>query len=182
MLFKEWSKKKSWESWSHGEHVFKKEKVAWEFRVSSRHHRYEGRIYDSRLIKLKAQVEDEYLKESYAWSLATFVWSWICEDMPKDMFSHSGVWGRTLQDFTKQAQSRDVIQLEKVKISRGNIKQISQSKDKPDTMDARCLLTATPMLGLHKRKLRPAYAVGSKESDTSKTYLLSRTLLLLFCL
>jgi hypothetical protein len=37
--------------------------------------------------------------------------SWICEDMLKESMSHSRVWGSNPQDFTKQAQSKKVVQL-----------------------------------------------------------------------
>jgi hypothetical protein len=36
--------------------------------------------------------------------------------MPKKKLSHGGLWGRVLQDFIKQAQSRKVFHLEAVKI------------------------------------------------------------------
>jgi hypothetical protein len=36
--------------------------------------------------------------------------------MLKESLFHSRVWGSNLQDFTKQAQSRKVVQLEKIKI------------------------------------------------------------------
>jgi hypothetical protein len=35
--------------------------------------------------------------------------------MPKESVSHSGVWGSNSQDFTKQARSRKVFQLEEEK-------------------------------------------------------------------
>jgi hypothetical protein len=38
--------------------------------------------------------------------------SWICEDMLKESLSHSRVRGSNSQDFTKQARSRKVFQLE----------------------------------------------------------------------
>jgi hypothetical protein len=36
--------------------------------------------------------------------------------MLKESFSHSRVWGINPQDFTEQAHSRKVVQLEKIKI------------------------------------------------------------------
>jgi hypothetical protein len=36
--------------------------------------------------------------------------------MLKESLSHSGVWGSNPQDFTEQAHSRKVVQLEKIKI------------------------------------------------------------------
>jgi hypothetical protein len=42
--------------------------------------------------------------------------SWICKDILKESLSHSRVWGSNPQDFTEQAQSRKVVQLEKIKL------------------------------------------------------------------
>jgi hypothetical protein len=42
--------------------------------------------------------------------------------------SHSGVWGSNPQDFTEQAQSRKVVQLEKIKIVIIHLKWNAQGK------------------------------------------------------
>jgi hypothetical protein len=48
--------------------------------------------------------------------------------MLKESLFHSGVWGSHLQDFTKQAQSRMVVQLEKIKIVIIHLKWNAQDK------------------------------------------------------
>jgi hypothetical protein len=48
--------------------------------------------------------------------------------MLKESLSHSGVWGSNPQDFTEQAQSRKVVQLEKIKIIIIHIKWNAQGK------------------------------------------------------
>jgi hypothetical protein len=46
--------------------------------------------------------------------------------MLKESLSHNEVWGSNPQDFTEQAQSRKVVQLEKIKIQ---LKWNAQGKD-----------------------------------------------------
>jgi hypothetical protein len=48
--------------------------------------------------------------------------------MLKESLSHSRVWGSNLQDFTEQAQSRKVVQLEKIKIVIIHLKWNAQDK------------------------------------------------------
>ena len=48
--------------------------------------------------------------------------------MLKESLFHSGVWGSNPQDFTKQAQSRKVVQLEKIKIVIIHLKWNAQGK------------------------------------------------------
>jgi hypothetical protein len=54
--------------------------------------------------------------------------SCICEDMLKESLSHSRVWGSNSQDFTEQAQSRKVVQLENIKIVIIHLKWNAQGK------------------------------------------------------
>jgi hypothetical protein len=48
--------------------------------------------------------------------------------MLKESLFHSGVWRSNPQDFTKQAQSRKVVQLEKIKIIIIHLKWNAQAK------------------------------------------------------
>jgi hypothetical protein len=48
--------------------------------------------------------------------------------MLKESLFHSRVWGSNPQDFTKQAQSRKVVQLEKIKIVTIHLKWNAQDK------------------------------------------------------
>jgi hypothetical protein len=48
--------------------------------------------------------------------------------MLKESLSNSGVWGSNPQDFTEQAQSRKVLQLEKIKIIIIHLKWDAQGK------------------------------------------------------
>jgi len=62
------------------------------------------------------QVQDEHLGDIISLELAVYLGKWICEDMPKERLSHSGVWGSNSQVFNKQVQSRKMFQLEVDKI------------------------------------------------------------------
>ena len=48
--------------------------------------------------------------------------------MLTESLSHNGVWGSNSQDFTKQAQSRKVVRLEKIKIVFIHLKWNAQGK------------------------------------------------------
>jgi hypothetical protein len=62
------------------------------------------------------QVQDEQLEENIYLKLAIYIVIMEVKICLKRVSPIVGVWGSNPQDFTKQAQSRKVIQLEKIKI------------------------------------------------------------------
>jgi hypothetical protein len=74
--------------------------------------------------------------------------------MLKESLFRSGVWGSNLQDFTEQAQSRKVVQLEKIKIVIIHFKWNVQGKG--------MILIGFLSYGLMVLVVRPGYWIGSR--------------------
>jgi hypothetical protein len=73
--------------------------------------------------------------------------------MLKESLFHSGVWRSNPQDFTKQAQSRKVVQLEKIKIVIIHLKWNAQGKG--------MILIGFLSYQYHVLVVRPGYRIGS---------------------
>jgi hypothetical protein len=111
VLLKELSEDWSYGIWAYIEHVFKN-KIEWAlmciFKTPSlwRKKNWFG-VWSSRSASSRWNLE-----EIIGLKLVSILCSWMCEDMLKERPSHSGVWGRNLHNFTKQAWSRKVFHRE----------------------------------------------------------------------